>query len=233
MQPNERMRRGLDLEPIAREMFAIDKGIKTAPAVVVKDFMMASLDGIDDSGRHILEIKCPGEKDHALAISGKVPPHYYPQLQHQMAICDVDHAWYYSFDGIDGIAIKVGRDDEYIKTMIEEEFKFYECLVSKTPPEATEDDHVERDDAIWKECARRWRDVVANIKILEKQEEDLRNQLIFLSGETNSRGGGISLCQVTRKGNIQYDKIPELKDVDLDKYRKESTSTWRICPRSE
>lgn len=233
MKPNERMRRGLDLEPIAREMFAIDKGIKTAPAVVVKDFMMASLDGIDDSGRHILEIKCPGEKDHALAISGKVPSHYYPQLQHQMAVCDVDHAWYYSFDGIDGIAIQVERDDEYIKAMIDEERKFYECLVSKTPPEPAEDDYVDRDDAIWKECARRWKDVTANIKILEKQEEDIRSQLVFLSGETNSRGGGISLCQVSRKGNVDYSRVPELKGVDLDKYRKEPTSTWRICTQPE
>ena len=229
MQPNERMQRGLDLEPIAREMFAIDKGIKTVPAVVVRDFMMASLDGIDDSGRHILEIKCPGEKDHAIAISGKVPAHYYPQLQHQMAVCDVNYAWYYSFDGIDGIAIKVERDDMYIKAMIEEERKFYDCLMSKTPPEPAEDDYVERDDAIWQECARRWKDVTANIKILEKQEEDLRQQLVFLSGETNSRGGGISLCQVTRKGNIDYSRIEALKGVDLEQYRKPTTSSWRIC----
>ncbi len=229
MQPNERMRRGLDLEPIAREMFAIDKGIKTHPAVVVNDFMMASLDGIDDTGKHILEIKCPGEKDHALAISGKVPSHYYPQLQHQMAVCDVTSAWYYSFDGIDGVAIKVERDDAYVQAMIEEERKFYDCLMTRTPPEPAEDDYVERDDAVWIECAHRWKDVGRHRKALEQEEEELRQQLVFLSGETNSRGGGISICQVTRKGNVDYSSIPELKSIDLDKYRKPSTSSWRIC----
>ena len=59
-------------------------------------------------------------------------------------------------------------------------------------------------------------------------KEDLRKQLIFLSGESNSRGSGISLCQVVRKGNVDYAKIPELKGIDLEKYRKGSISSWRI-----
>jgi len=229
MQPNERMQRGIDLEPIAREMFNIEKGVRTAPIVAIRGFLMASLDGIDDTRQHILEIKCPGEKDHALAVSGKVPVHYYPQLQHQMAVCDVDYAWYYSFDGIDGVAIKIERDDTYIKAMIEEERKFYDCLMSKTPPEPADGDYIELSDGIWQECARKWKSVSEDIKCLEKYQEELREQLVFLSGERNSRGAGISLCQVTRRGNIDYSKVPELKDVDLDKYRKESTSSWRIC----
>jgi hypothetical protein len=67
-----------------------------------------------------------------------------------------------------------------------------------------------------------------SIKELQKQEEELRKELIFLSGESNSKGAGISLCQVVRKGSVDYSKIPELKEVDLDKYRKDSISSWRI-----
>jgi hypothetical protein len=66
------------------------------------------------------------------------------------------------------------------------------------------------------------------MKELEMIEEDLRKQLIFLSGESNSKGAGISLCQIQRKGNVDYAKIPELKNVNLDKYRKESINSWRI-----
>ncbi len=113
--------------------------------------------------------------------------------------------------------------------MIEEERKFYDCLMTRTPPEPAEDDYVERDDAVWIECAHRWKDVGRHRKALEQEEEELRQQLVFLSGETNSRGGGISICQVTRKGNVDYSSIPELKSIDLDKYRKPSTSSWRIC----
>lgn len=226
--PNERMQRGIDLEPVARDLFSLQHGIMVEPRVVIKDWAMASLDGIDYLGHHIVEIKCPGEKDHAVALSGKVPEHYYPQLQHQMYVCDVEEMYYFSFDGIDGVTVKVKRDDEFIAKMVEEEKKFYECLINKTPPEPSEGDYIERNDPIWEQCASRWRSVTNSIKELEKEEEELRKQLVFLSGESNTKGAGISLCQVVRKGNVDYSKIPQLKGLDLDIYRKSASSSWRI-----
>lgn len=230
MHPNERMQRGTDLEPIARELFCIKTGHKMVPKVVINDWAMASLDGIN-AWDEVLEIKCPGEKDHAIALAGKVPDHYYPQLQHQMWVCNSDKAFYFSFDGADGIIVEVERDDKYIEKMIAEEFKFYMCLQEKTPPEPAEGDYVERDDFLWEGYARKWQEVVNTIKELEKEEDELRKQLIFLSGETNTKGAGIALCQVTRKGNVDYSKIPELKGIDLEKYRKGSSSSWRITSK--
>lgn len=229
MVPNARMQRGIDLEPIARDLFILRHGIHVEPKVIIKDWAMASLDGIDSSRKHVLEIKCPGEKDHITAISSKVPDHYYPQVQHQMYVCDVDQMYYFSFDGIEGVTVKVKRDDEYIKKMVEEEKKFYECLMTRTPPEPAEDDYIEREDVLWKQCASNWISVSLQIKDLEREEEELRKQLIFLSGESNTKGAGISLCQVNRKGNVDYTKIPELKGIDLDKYRKHGVSCWRIA----
>jgi putative phage-type endonuclease len=224
---SDAMQRGLDLEPFARELFYIKTHHQMIPKVVVKDWTMASLDGIND-WNEILEIKCPGEKDHAIALSGKVPDHYYPQLQHQMYVCDSEKAFYFSFDGSDGVIVEVSRDDEYIVKMIEEEFKFYQCLMNKTPPEPSERDYIERYDELWEQCSSRYKSINQQIKDLEKEEEDLRKQLIFLSGESNTRGAGISLCQIRRKGNVDYSKIPELRGVDLEKYRKSSTNSWRI-----
>lgn len=228
MAPNERMQRGIDLEPEARNLFILQHGYICKPSVVIKDWAMASLDGIDDTGQIVVEIKCPGEKDHAISFSGKVPDHYYPQLQHQMYVCDVDEMYYFSFDGIDGVTVKVKRDDEYIEKMIAEEKKFYQCLINKTPPELEESDYIERSDILWEQCASNWISVSSQIKDLEKEEEELRKQLIFLSGESNTKGAGISLCQVNRKGNVDYSKIPELKGIDLDKYRKQASNSWRI-----
>jgi len=225
---NERMQRGIDLEPIARDLFCLKTGQKMSPKVLVKDWAMASLDGMNAYGTVIVEIKCPGERDHAVAISGKVPEHYYPQLQHQMYVAGVQLIYYFSFDGVDGIIVEVKRDDEYIEKMIQEEKKFYECLMNKIPPEPAEGDYIERNDPLWEECALKWKSLTESIKELQKQEEELRKELIFLSGESNSKGAGISLCQVVRKGNVDYSKIPELKEVDLDKYRKDSISSWRI-----
>ncbi len=228
MIANARMQRGTDLEPIARDLFNLKTGWNMKPAVVVKDWLMASLDGRDDDIGCIVEIKCPGDKDHATALKNKVPDHYYPQLQHQMYVAGVQMAYYFSFDGIDGVIVKVKREDDYIEKMLEEEKKFYECLTNRTPPEPAEGDYIERDDSLWDQCATRWKEVTRGIKELEKDEEDLRKQLIFLSGESNTKGAGISLCQVQRKGNVDYAKIPQLKGVDLDMYRKGSINSWRI-----
>lgn len=225
---NARMQRGLELEDVARELFSIQHGIYMYPRVVVKDWAMASLDGMSDCGKYILEIKCPGEKDHQTALQGKVPEHYYPQLQHQLYVTGLDSIFYYSFDGVEGTCIVVKRDDDYIEKMVEEEKKFYDCLINKTPPQQDENDYIQRDDILWDSVVSNWKDVCDKKKHIEKEEEDLRNQLIFLSGGYNVRGSGISLCKINRKGSVDYSKIPELKNVDLDKYRKASTESWRI-----
>jgi putative phage-type endonuclease len=225
---NDRMQRGTELEPIARDLFNIQSGFLLVPGIVVRDWAMASLDGISDDGRTIVEIKCPGEKDHALALEGKIPDKYYPQLQHQMYVAGVNSMYYFSFDGLDGVYTLVKRDDEYIEKMIIEEKKLYDCLINKTPPEKDENDYIERDDDLWKQCASRWISINTSLRELEKEEERLRQQLILLSGESNSKGAGISLCQIKRKGNIEYSKIPQLKSVDLEIYRKPSIDSWRL-----
>lgn len=225
--PNARMQRGTDLEPIARELFTIKTGIEAFPAVVVKDWTMASLDGISHNNE-IVEIKCSGDADHSIALKGKVPDHYYPQLQHQMHVCNVDKMYYFSFDGADGVIVELLRNPLYVEKMLVEEIRFYNCLVNKIPPEPSEKDYVERNDSEWEDCAERWKRISASIKELEKEEEELRKQLIFLSRETNTKGSGIFLSQVLRKGNVDYTKIPELKNVDLEKYRKGDINSWRL-----
>jgi len=133
--PNERMQRGTDLEPIARENFIRSTGIVVTPKVVVKDWAMASLDGMSEDGNCIVEIKCPGSRDHSIALKGKIPDHYQAQLQHQMYVTGLQETFYYSFDGEEGVYFKVKRDDKYIERMVIEEKKFYENLMLCMPPE--------------------------------------------------------------------------------------------------
>lgn len=225
---NEKMLRGNILEPIARDLYCIKKGVDVEPKVIIKDWLMASVDGISKCGKYLIEIKCPGEKDHNIALSGKIPDHYYAQLQHQMYVCDLDKMDYFSFDGMDGVIVEVVRDSCYIETMLDKEWEFYQCLENMNPPEPSDNDYIEKMDELWEQCSNKWKSVSSKIKELEKEEDQLRKQLIFLSGEFNAKGCGISLCQVIRKGNIDYSKIAELKNVDLEKYRKDSSTSWRI-----
>lgn len=131
--PNAAMQRGIELEPIARDLYEIKTGWNVQPKVVIKDWAMASLDGIDEYG-HIVEIKCPGEKVHNMALKDKIPDYYYPQLQHQMFVCDAKEMNYFSFDGLDGVIVKVKRDQEFIDCMVEKEMEFFKNLTSKIRP---------------------------------------------------------------------------------------------------
>jgi predicted phage-related endonuclease len=68
-------------------------------------------------------------------LANDIPSHYYPQIQHQIYVADVPFAYYFSFDGFDGVIVEIERNEKYIENMIEQEKEFYECLINKIPPE--------------------------------------------------------------------------------------------------
>jgi putative phage-type endonuclease len=130
----------IEKEKIARAKFIEITGIFVYPEVCFSDthdFMMASLDGISIDRETILEIKCPGKKDHAIALSGKVPKKYYPQLQHQMIVCDLHKCFYFSYTDDSFKLLEVNIDKEYNELLLQKEYSFVENLNSLTAPELT------------------------------------------------------------------------------------------------
>ena len=146
---NSAMSRGKALEEEARTAFMEITQIAVIPTVVEHetfDWMIASLDGLSWCKKYVVEIKCPGREDHLSALAGIVPPKYLPQLQHQLAVTGLDMIYYYSYDGQNNACIEVQRDQAYIDKLIEEELKFYKCMVTCTPPELSERDYNIRND---------------------------------------------------------------------------------------
>ncbi len=228
VEMNARMERGQQLEPIAREKFIQETGINVKPATIESveiPFMMASLDGIGDSDA-IVEIKCPGERDHQTAKEDRVPGHYYPQIQHQMAVVGASRAFYYSFDGKNGILLEVKRNDDFIREMIKKEKVFYECLINLEAPKLVNKDYIEG-DTFWNEAADIWKRANEKLKDAQENEENARRRLLSLS-LGNTKGNGICVSKYSRKGNVDYKSIPELKDVNLDLYRKAPADYWRV-----
>lgn len=225
------MQRGHDLEQKARDFFEKESRIPIYPKVVlhpVLDWMMASLDGMSADGQTIVEIKCPGSADHSLAKKGEVPAKYIPQLQHQMAVCQVNHMHYLSFDGTEGVILPVERDDSYIMKLVEAEMAFWDCMNTFRAPELCDRDYVQREDDIWIETAMEWGEIRNQIQVLQAREDELRSLLTDMSGGKNCSGGGIRVSRIVRKGNIDYSAIPEIKNVYLESYRKPNTSFVKI-----
>jgi len=215
-------------EPIAKAV--LESKLDMPPFSKVKlhsqrSWMMASLDAMSFDECVIAEIKCPGKDDHLIALSGQVPEKYYPQLQHQIEVCGVDTAYYFSFREGEEVLLHVRRDEKYIKELLKQEEKFMECLQNFEAPELTERDFVERQDPKWIQLTNRLKE----IRILQEEEEEIKKQLISLSEGKNSMGNGIRLTKCLRKGTVDYTKIPEIQGVDLEKYRKKAVSFWRIA----
>jgi hypothetical protein len=101
-------------------------------------------------------------------------------------------------------------------------------MISKQPPEPHQNEFKERSDDLWKFYASEWISISTQTKNLEKKKEEIKEQLILLSGKSNSKGAGIRLYQIQRKGVVEYQKIPELANVDLEKFRKPSINSWGI-----
>lgn len=226
-EENQRMREGTMMEPHAREWFIKETGIHCEPKVLIKDFMMASLDGLSSDQKCIVEIKC-GSKSFAQAEELKIPNYYLCQMQHQMYVANVTLAYYIAFNGEEGIIMPVIRNDEFIENMIQKEKDFYQCLISFTPPTMTTRDYQTKSDPEWKALAENYRIAYQALKNAEQLEQNLKQQLIASSGGLSSMGEGIKLSKVLRKGQIEYSKIPELTGLDLEPYRKNNTEYWKV-----
>lgn len=225
-------KRGRDLEEPARRCFEKKMGMQVFAVNTErldKTWMHASLDGLDLDGKCAVEIKCPGREDHEMAMNKKIPDKYYPQVQHQLAVLGLDGMYYFSFDGTDGVVVEVSRNQEYIDRMLVAEEHFYKCVVIESPPEFGERDVVCMDShEDWSYVAPQWIKICNDLRELEREEEHLRAKLIDIAGDRSCQGSGIRLTKSITKGTIDYGSIPELKNVDLEKYRKNSFTKWRL-----
>lgn len=149
------MKRGHDLEPVARELYEERVGFKVPPVSFMHGdhtFIRASLDGWNEERRHVAEIKCPGKADQTKARKGKVPDKYYVQLQQQMLVCGAESADYISYDGKDElIVIPVMPDPEYQRVLLNELIEFWELVETKTPPKVDATDLSKVCDTITKQ----------------------------------------------------------------------------------
>lgn len=226
------MQLGNEIEDEAREFFYNKTGIRVKPSRIEHSkfpWMFATLDGISDCGKVVLEIKRPKKEVMEMAKNGIVRSDYFCQMQHQSACVKPDEMFYLCYHNENyNYMVDVNPCQDYIDTLLQKEKEFYRCLMEFSPPEATERDYTERTDETWTMYAKLWKDKSTELKRIEKEEKQLRETLIELSGKSNSKGASIRLSRTVRKGAIVYDNVPELIGVDLEPHRKPPIEFWRI-----
>jgi len=226
--------RGNKMEPIARADYELKYG-RDMPARLCEHatipWLHASLDGFSADSKIILEIKCPGAEDHAKAVAGTVPEKYIPQIQHQLLVTGADVCHYYSFDGERGVLVEVKPDVEYCKKLFLAEQAFWDLVVNKEPPELCDRDYkkvkgieVDRLATAWKEA----KDVFDKSKDLLERARDDFLKAIDIKKNRRVLVGTVRVADLPVIGRVDYKKIPELKGVDLNKYRGKPTTQTRM-----
>lgn len=227
-------RRGQDLEPVARAQYELMTGLDMPPAFVEHKehrFVRASLDGWNAAANVVLEIKCPGAEDHALAVAGKIPAKYWPQVQHQLYVTGAERVDYFSFDGKESFArVEVKPDEIYLAVLVPTLLSFWDHVQKKSPPELCEKDFKSIKNAAVKELARYYRSAKTRADAASADLETAKANLLACLDESHPRYriDDMLVSRVTRQGAIDYGKIPELKGIDLEQFRKKPSVFWSI-----
>ncbi len=234
---NSAMKRGIAREEEARVWFEKKMGVMLMPKMIqhpTHPWKYATLDGIDLDEEIIVEIKWANSQVHSLASSGIVVEYYYPQVQSQIACSGLDMAYFLSCHEENGMidfqVVEVKKDEEFINRMIEQETMFYnEHLLTKTPPPKTTQNNIKISvNEDFDEMCRKRSEVLNNIKTLEREVAMYNEMISFATEGKEYRTKAFEVAKIMRKGAVEYKDIPELKEVDIESYRKEPTEVIKI-----
>jgi putative phage-type endonuclease len=235
---NEAMKRGTRREDEARLWLCHHFDMQFVPRIVEHkdhEWKFASLDALSYNNLFLVEIKWANSIVHSLAKKDQVVDYYYPQIQSQLACTGLDRGYFLScFESPDHplefILVEVKRDNLFIEKMIEKEKEFYQrCIVEMQPPDMMDADyeHVKDNLHFDYRCAEYHR-ISKEIAALEKEKKSHYDAIIEMSSGRSCRSEAFKATKFTVKGNIEYGKIPQLKDVNLESFRKETREQWRI-----
>ena len=143
-ETSEACRWGILLEEIIRAEAAKRTGWTiTKPVAMYRHktipFLSANVDGlaqIPGKGLSVVEIKTANSYKEAEWSSGQVPPEYYLQGQHYMAVLDLSHCVFACLlGGQKMVMAEIDRDDGMISDMCRLADQFWSHVISKAPPD--------------------------------------------------------------------------------------------------
>ena len=217
------MQHGTQMEPAARAAYEEQTGSVMQPLVLTDGDYSASLDGITLEGDLIVEIKCPYKGRASTlwqaASVGEVPEHYAIQVQHQLMVAGAASAHLWVFDGATGLLVEIQRDEACMEAIRAAWDGFQQYLDGGVPPPLTDRDTVERSDPAWTLAAGLYVEAKRKAEDAAESLDRARERLVGLASHASESGQSVTVTRFFKQGNVDYKKVPELKVVDLDRYR--------------
>jgi len=195
------------------------------------EWLGATPDGlIGDDG--LSEIKCPfglRNDDPPKIKTAEEQQHYYAQMQIEMACAWREWVHFYQWTPKGDSLETVYKDQAWLDENIPKLRRFYdEFLIERDNPEHLEPLRkvITGDKAA--QLILEYGECEEQISKLSDRKKEILAELVDVAGGKNADIYGKKLTKVNRKGSVEYSKIPELKGVDLDQWRKKSSTHWRL-----
>lgn len=202
---NEFTQRGVDAEPIIKDFYENEFGIKLDSPVLEWNewpILSASLDGYNKERGILCEFKYPSSKKHELALSGVIPLTYVDQLQTQMLVTGLDQMDYVSYDGKGICVVKVKADKDRQLEIIEKCKSFWHCVVNDIEPPTK---FVKVLDSDLEAMASRFMVIYDSKKEIEDELNSLKKSMINKISHTHASFYGL-LLSTDKRGIVSIRK---------------------------
>ncbi len=208
-------------EAAGREWAKNNFKLNLLPLVVVSlkhPDLLASLDGFDEEKRIGFEAKLVGAEKLKRIDSGEIGDDHLCQMQAQMEATGADQWIYFAMDdGGNAVHHTIHPDRTYGASIGLVAKTFMDNVRGGKAPEPTDRDVI----TVFDDRFQRLAELHATCEANKKEFEKLKNELLEAHKEhPRIKCGNVSITRFFQKGNVDYSKIPELKGVDLEQYRK-------------
>lgn len=224
--------RGHDVEKAAREWVRSQLNIDLLPEVVVSNelnFLLASLDGMDEQKGLVFEAKYVGREALKEAKEGKIKPHHEIQVQAQLLATGFEKAIYFAMDDSGDAAIVdiVANPDTRIE-IIEKVTEFWNGLSEGKLPEPSDKDVLTVNDPDLVRLALLHRDMKAIQAQYNAIEE---NVLARYSESSRVQGEGVSITKYWAKGTVDWNALAKAKRIqpeEQERFRKQGSMRTKV-----
>jgi hypothetical protein len=138
-----------------------------------------------------------------------------------MLVAGVNTAHYVSYDGKDIVVVLVKADKLFQERILSECKRFWECVENDVSPMEKINDTLEI-------LATRLKELLLLDKQTTEEIKSIRDRISEIVEEDKAVFYGLSFSRSYRNGSIDYSKIPEISNVDLEQYRKPGSTVITI-----
>ena len=134
----------------------------------------------------------------------------------------------YVFDGTEGIQLEVAPDPNAWPQIHAAWDAFMRCVTDAQAPPLTARDTRVRDDPEWLSAAAAYLELRTAYDELSAKFDEAKARIVGMTRHAKEEGGGVSVTRLWKRGNVDYKNIPELKGLDLERYRAAPRQETRI-----